>query len=202
MDTPNSTTTLKDCSLCGREWPNTDEYFPYRKPGILAARCRACARERTAQWRKDHPNAAKDWRDAHPDYQKKWYEENRETHLARTKERYDADPERKLELNRRWKEENPERRKLLYKAQRSRRRNRMMASEEQHTASDIALQYRSQRGRCWWCGKQVGDTYHVDHRIPLARGGSNGPGNICIACPHCNSQKKAKLPHEWIGRLL
>jgi 5-methylcytosine-specific restriction endonuclease McrA len=71
-----------------------------------------------------------------------------------------------------------------------------------HTADDVLLQYKTQRGLCWWCSKRVGDNYHVDHRVPLAKGGSNGPGNIVISCPKCNFSKNAKLPHEWNGRLL
>lgn len=59
----------------------------------------------------------------------------------------------------------------------------------------------AQNGKCWWCGKDVGDTYHVDHLIPLARGGTNKPNNIVIACPFCNQSKHDKLPHEWCGRL-
>ena len=37
--------------------------------------------------------------------------------------------------------------------------------------------------------------------IPLAKGGSNGPENIVIACAPCNLKKNAKLPHEFSDRL-
>lgn len=70
------------------------------------------------------------------------------------------------------------------------------------TGEDIRVQLRQQNGRCWWCGVDCTDGYHVDHRVPLARGGMNTPENVCITCPSCNSKKKAQLPHEWIGRLL
>jgi 5-methylcytosine-specific restriction endonuclease McrA len=33
-------------------------------------------------------------------------------------------------------------------------------------------------------------------------GGSNGPENIVIACPHCNQSKNAKHPMDFCGRLL
>jgi len=68
--------------------------------------------------------------------------------------------------------------------------------------ADVELQKRSQNGLCWWCGDPHGDNYEVDHRIPLSRGGTNWPENICIACFDCNRSKHNKLPHEWIGRLL
>lgn len=68
-------------------------------------------------------------------------------------------------------------------------------------AEDIHNQYKFQKGLCWWCSKSVGDEYHVDHVIPLSRGGKNTPENIVISCPPCNHQKNNKLPHEWNGRL-
>jgi len=48
----------------------------------------------------------------------------------------------------------------------------------------------------------LGGDYHVDHRVPIARGGSNGPENLVIACPDCNRRKNAQMPHEFAGRLL
>lgn len=89
------------------------------------------------------------------------------------------------------------------------RRTRKLGNGGAHTAHDIDLQLRSQKDkkgrlRCWWCSKAIraGDKYHVDHRIPLSRGGSNAAENLCIACPDCNQSKYNKLPSEFNGRLL
>lgn len=73
-----------------------------------------------------------------------------------------------------------------------------------HTAGDIKDQYTRQKGKCFWCGEIVGKNYHVDHVVPLARGGSNWPDNLVISCPTCNMRRRDKLPHEWAegGRLL
>lgn len=56
------------------------------------------------------------------------------------------------------------------------------------------------RLHCWWCGSVI-TRWHIDHRIPLARGGSNNASNLCLACPKCNLSKRAKMPTE-IGRLI
>lgn len=101
------------------------------------------------------------------------------------------------ELRKRQKE-NPEK----FRAYEANRRARKKATGGTYTREDVQLQYESQRGLCWWCGKPVGNDYHIDHRIPLSRGGSNDARNLCIACPHCNAEKHNKLPHEWNGRLL
>ena len=66
------------------------------------------------------------------------------------------------------------------------RRAKIRGSIGDHTAQDIELQLKSQKGKCWWCGKKLGKQYHIDHRIPLIRGGSNRADNICISCPNCN----------------
>ena len=44
--------------------------------------------------------------------------------------------------------------------------------------------------------------YHVDHVIPLSKGGSDGRENIVISCPSCNMSKKDKMPEVFAGRLL
>lgn len=87
------------------------------------------------------------------------------------------------------------------------RRARKINAQGKHTAQDVQAQYTRQKGECYYaaCGhSKLGKVYHVDHIIPLSRGGSNGPENLVIACPTCNLSKHNKLLHEWVegGRLL
>jgi len=82
------------------------------------------------------------------------------------------------------------------------RRSRLMGAEGTHTAADVRVQYDRQRGLCRWCGRRV--TWaekQVDHVMPLALGGSNGPENLAIACLRCNSSKGAKHPKDWRDQL-
>lgn len=74
-----------------------------------------------------------------------------------------------------------------------------------YSQNDVKLQYKRQRGKCYYCQKKVGKKYHIDHVIPLTRENSwNGPENLVIACPVCNLKKSDKMPHEWAegGRLM
>lgn len=70
-----------------------------------------------------------------------------------------------------------------------------------YSAEDVKIAFRSQKGQCWHCGEKLGEDYHVDHLIPLARGGTNSPRNIVVCCKKCNLEKHAKLCMEWNGRL-
>ena len=58
------------------------------------------------------------------------------------------------------------------------------------------------RVRCYLCGKLIPmDHRHVDHIIPLSKGGAHRPSNLAVACDKCNMSKGAKLP-EVIGLLI
>ena len=51
---------------------------------------------------------------------------------------------------------------------------------------------------CYWCGKKhdIKDL-HLDHIIPLSKGGADTWGNIALSCKHCNLSKNNKLPEEF-----
>ena len=54
------------------------------------------------------------------------------------------------------------------------------------------------RRKCHWCREFVKRRYrHIDHIVPPARGGTNAPHNLCMACSGCNHRKGAKLPSDW-----
>lgn len=52
------------------------------------------------------------------------------------------------------------------------------------------------RARCQYCGSIVGP-FHVDHVTPVAKGGSDEPSNLVLACQPCNLSKGAKTLEEW-----
>ena len=39
---------------------------------------------------------------------------------------------------------------------------------------------------------------HLEHKIPLSRGGTNNYDNLCIACEHCNRMKYTKTVEEFL----
>lgn len=52
------------------------------------------------------------------------------------------------------------------------------------------LLYKDQSGRCNYCGVKLGIAYfHVDHKTPVARKGSNETSNLQLICGPCNTRK-------------
>lgn len=104
------------------------------------------------------------------------------------------------------RQRNPDRIRAAESAKAHRRRAQARANGGYFTADDLEVIRKGQtdkRGnvRCWYCEKPM-QKWHVDHRIPLSRGGSNNPGNLCLACPECNLSKHNKMPSEWNRRLI
>lgn len=56
------------------------------------------------------------------------------------------------------------------------------------------------RHACAYCGI-TGVPLQREHVIPLAKGGSHGPGNILPACGPCNYGKRTRFAIEWKLRL-
>jgi len=83
----------------------------------------------------------------------------------------------------------------------AKRRALRLASSNAFTKADVERQYEAQDGRCYYCETEVGHKYHVDHYIPLLKGGSNDAENIVIACPACNMSKGSKMPDEFLAKL-
>jgi 5-methylcytosine-specific restriction endonuclease McrA len=51
---------------------------------------------------------------------------------------------------------------------------------------------------CHWCeALTTKDKRHVDHVIPLSKGGPHSAENLVCACQRCNCRKRNKLPHEF-----
>lgn len=55
-----------------------------------------------------------------------------------------------------------------------------------------------QKGLCACCGAKLGKRFHLDHIIPLAKGGTNDDSNIQLLTPKCNSQKSHKDPIDFM----
>jgi 5-methylcytosine-specific restriction endonuclease McrA len=149
-----------------------------------------------------YPEAELRYRQRHPERIKQrsraWYLANKEKVKARAAKWASENRERRKEIGRKSYHAYPEKARAL----RDRRRALLASASGCYTAQDVKIQLKLQRNRCYWCGTRLGTDYHIDHVIPLCRGGSNGRENIVISCASCNLRKNKKMPEEFAGRLL
>lgn len=153
--------------------------------------------------------------------QKAYYENNKEKCLAQMAVYAKNRPEKHREARARYEQKNlatiaPKRRALArayyyrhqeeYKA-RSRhygalrkRRIRFLGNaitSKQLQAFVLTLK-ASENLKCTYCGLALyGQPFHVDHMIPISRGGKHEISNLCAACEFCNLSKKDKTPEEF-----
>lgn len=85
------------------------------------------------------------------------------------------------------------------------RRARITGAGGFHTRQDVLTILKLQKYKCAVCECSVKKEYHVDHIMPLAKGGTSWPWNLQILCPTCNMKKRDHDPIDHaktIGRLL
>lgn len=214
---------FKHCSKCGELLPATHLFFAIRcsKKEKLRADCRTCnaltssayylthKAERKAYfagWYQENMqkviNSANEWKKANPgrvkDIRARSRAKNKPRHLEYNRKYYEMNKEKISSRMSIWWANNRVKRKA-YKQQ---RRARKVAAPL-GLPFDEQAQLKRQKGKCYYCDCKL-DKYHVDHVIPLSRGGSDGAENKVLACPTCNLHKSNKMPHEWLegGRLL
>jgi 5-methylcytosine-specific restriction endonuclease McrA len=138
------------------------------------------------------------------------YYANRESYTERTMRWFEANPERRLANVRAWAERNtahlraknlawtrshPDRVAVI--GQRRRAAKRDNPDSVGVSTRDWQRALRRADGRCYYCGAKPDETLHMEHVIPLSRGGRHAIGNVVPACRTCNLQKHDKLVSEW-----
>jgi len=129
-----------------------------------------------------------------------WYIHNKELNYKRARSWKANNKERALELDRKSlvkrRRENPEKFRAYHKTYRANK----LGADGEYTAEDIKRLKEEQHGICAApsCSKNIIIDYHVDHMVPLSRGGPNWPTNLQILCPSCNMKKSNKLYDIWL----
>lgn len=77
------------------------------------------------------------------------------------------------------------------------RRSKLNNAGGYYTKEDIVRIAYLQKNKCAGCSVDVSIKKHIDHIIPIAKGGTSWPRNIQLLCPQCNHSKHAKDPIDW-----
>ncbi len=127
-----------------------------------------------------------------------YYKENRERIRKRGTEYTAAHSEENRSRMATWVVNNKERHLANAKVANHRRRARIAKVGGKFTKADIRNLYASQGAKCYYCSVGIEEEYHIDHMLPLHRGGSNWLENLCLACVPCNLSKHTKTAEEFI----
>lgn len=110
-----------------------------------------------------------------------WREEDPE----RWRQRMLADHERR-------KEKDPEAVRRWKRSVSARRRARLREAAVERV--DLTAVWERDEGVCGICGEPADSLdWHLDHVIPIARGGEHSMANVQVAHPICNRRKGARL---------
>jgi hypothetical protein len=86
----------------------------------------------------------------------------------------------------------------LYNRNKSKARKALLRNNtvEKVTVKQIDKRFRQFKNACAYCGTDSADL-HIEHVIPISKGGVHGLRNIIPACPRCNFSKSNHEVHEW-----
>ena len=128
---------------------------------------------------------------------KEYYQTHKDKFLEYGRKQRKKDPARMLEYQQRYRSKNMDKVRSLTRNHRARLRN----ATGTHSEIDIRRLLWFQQNNCAYCRKSMEQNYTVDHRVPLIRGGSNAPVNLCLACLSCNSKKSGLTEYEYRLRI-
>lgn len=144
------------------------------------------------------------------EYHRKRYIENIESECQRARAYDHSHREERREYHRTWDKEHPEKRRKYEKATHSRnpsvrkasharRRARELNAVGSFTPEEFRLLCITYDNRCVYCSRK--SVLTPDHKVPLARGGSNLISNIVPACKSCNCSKRDLSYDEFMKKI-
>lgn len=151
----------------------------------LQRRCRLCNREVNQLDYQKHQQSRLQ-KDA------KYRAENPEKTKKAIKKWATNNKEKLAQSSREWFKKHPE-----YSAHL--RHNRRAMKLQNGVYKITSIEYKKLYAKeCIYCGAK--GKIHLDHVIPISRGGTHSIGNLVPACASCNTSKGKKFITEWLHR--
>lgn len=216
----------KTCTKCGQTKAITDFRKDKRLKSGYGSQCKLCKYEQTKHWvesnyerkleinneyRLRNPEKiaeskkmwAQDNKEQLREYGKAYRLDNKEKLAEQSKEWRRANKPKIAEANRAWRIRNPERKKANDDAWWRNNPDKVKARGAKRRASKKAASIFLVRGKdiaqimsrnCYYCDAP---SSHLDHVLPLAKGGTHSIGNLVAACQRCNLSKGKKFLSQW-----
>jgi 5-methylcytosine-specific restriction endonuclease McrA len=201
---------MRICTVCKQEKSVDDFYRNARQ--TLSGSCKQCLIE--YQHRHHHANKAailekqKAYAAANQEkisaYKKEWSQKNRARRLSTQRAYFAKNREKITQQISDWhKAQPPEKKKATSVKRHSNRRAAKLNAKGSFTLVDLQAKREMCGDRCYYCQTRLANLpvkrVHVDHKIPLSRGGSNWPANLTYSCGSCNQSKGARTIKEFIA---
>ena len=156
------------CSKCHLKKDAID--FELRSNGNHRKQCITCVSERRAQY----------------------YLKNKDDIKNKTIDYAQSHRSEATSYKKKWVTNNPEKRKEVNRISELRRR----AAKKNVVANKFAISdiINAYGDKCFYCN---GKFEHVDHYIPLSKGGPHSLENVRPSCKNCNLRKGSKMPEDF-----
>jgi len=212
---------IRICSRCHKQFDEPHEFK-------LCNACREYSREQTRKWceanrdrsretkRKTYHKHSEKYLEQKKEYRqrpeikehmsvqaKSYRELHREVASENMKQWYQDNKERHFENVARWKYTHPEEWNAIKANGHNKRRTRIKSNGGKLTAEHLKELTYKQENKCYYCGTLFfnGDLNfdrHIEHKVPLSRGGTNDIANIVLSCSTCNMRKHTMTHDEFL----
>ena len=188
------------CNECRKSYYDVDKKRAYNREYVAKNQERVNDYQR--RYREEHPEAKKQAterkrrhyqnnKERALELSRRWHEEHPEKVREVQRNYYQRNKEARLENSRRWRHNNPDQ---VARQNEARRAREAGAAVE---VIDYQRIYKRDRDICYLCGQKVKKAErHLDHVIPLSRGGSHSEDNLRVTHAKCNLLKGTKLVEE------
>lgn len=122
------------------------------------------------------------------------YQNNKNKILLKNRISYKNNKSNILKKQKEWRKNNKHSILLRNRARRDKIKN--FDTIKQKTINNMLNDYNH---KCYYCKDSIINNLHIDHYIPLCKGGEHNINNLVPSCKKCNLSKGTKLVTEWIN---
>lgn len=182
--------------------------------------CKKCVSERRKQYSKDNKEKIAEYQKRYrkenkekiADQTRQWHEENKERTIERMRRWREKNKEKVVEYGREWREQNKSHISQKTKLWKRENKDKVYASILKRRSNKNFVKFtpvqrtellERDNWSCQCCGKKVHDDNkndenkaHIDHIIPISKGGDSTPENLRVLCRTCNLSKRNKTEIE------
>ena len=176
---------MKKCSKCGNIKSLECFYVDNTRKDKRYPQCRECVLKYKEK-RKIYGQT----------YSLSYYYENKEEIAEKKRIHRKNNPEYHRQRRLKWRKENPDKVRRNRHLRRARERGVVIGA-----ISSLKNMLRLQGYSCAICGKKEheipahkqGNVWHIDHILPISKGGSHTQNNVQVLCWPCNLSKRNKI---------